>query len=186
VRHIYQVHTVLALTGLTWQQIVPFIPDPLKPVEWDRFSEEKRKEFMVLKRWTFARDSVETMIRQICREYSRMQTMQDKLDTMTFQQHQSNVILLEIRSMMSDHKEYFTLRDLAKKFNMNYGTLRNKIYNRRMNGEVQMASIEARGFVLTLWKNLKGQWMCDALEFRNQWKKISMRAALKIDKGHYD
>lgn len=174
-RYTWTVPALLNLTGFTYEFLQRFIPNPLKPVEWDRWSDQKRLERVAKAQLSFNKNSVEAMVRIICQEYHRQLGVGEEMNALQNSMSRLEIVLYEIRRGLKYYTDVVTLKEIALRTQMTAGHLRKMLKNKQTDEQgIQRAFLELRGMTLPMFKRDRGDWVCHRLEFINQWRNLTI------------
>lgn len=174
-RHIYPLSAVLRITGFSWPYIRRFIPDPLKPENWEFWNRQEREAKIEKHQLFFSVEVFENFIRNICTEYRAREQIAEDIRALGRQQTDMFTVLLELKQELLLYSEFLTLRDVAEKLRMTPGTLRNKIRRTRDAEGNEIGILELRGLRFLFYKSLRGDWIMNSLDFYLQMRKLGLK-----------
>lgn len=160
-------------TGFSYTFLKRFIPHILTPSGWDGLSLTERQEALEIEAVTFSGSVYDNFIRHICQEYHRQHGLLNEMQALQAEVHEMGSYLADVRDMLRGAAGALSLKDLSLRTGLSAGTLRNKLQRLKDEDGQEFAILELRGMRLKMFKSAKGEWLCNALEFRNQSRKLS-------------
>jgi hypothetical protein len=146
-----------------------FIPDPLKPENWEFWDRQEKEHKIESHNLYFSIEVFENFIRNICTEYRRQENLAEDIRALGRQQTDMFKSLLELKQELLLYSEFITLRDVAEKLRMSPGTLRNKIRRTRDAEGNELGILEMQGL-------LRGDWIMNSLDFYLQLRKLGLKS----------
>lgn len=182
-RHVYSLQAVLRITGWSYAFLKQFIPEPLEPAGWKELDGAEREQRVASMNLNFSIEVFENMISQVCREHSRYVGILAELSAMQRDQGETIRLLLEIRRQLGQYNDLLTLKQVAEKLGMAPGTLRNKMEKRYDDLGNETGVLRLRGMTLQMFKSARGEWVIDALNFQNQFRRMGMREMIELQRN---
>lgn len=172
-RHTYTVTAIMNSTGFSYTFLKRFIPHVLTPANWDGLSLGERQEALEIGAVTFAGAVYDDFIKHICQEYHRQFGLLNEMQALQAEVHEIGGYLVEVRDMLRGAAGTLNLKALSLRTGLSAGTLRNKLTKLESSDGQEYAILELRGMRLKMVKSARGEWICNALDFRNQSRKLS-------------
>lgn len=169
------------LTGLDFAFISKFIPNDLKPNQWDEWSHSKKMDKLQRGTLIFDRDTVEQFIQVLCARVHEYHVIVERLRLVETQLGGVTRILSKMDKYLFNLNEFMSLSDLADELNyVNPKSLRNKLKAAGTEGDVPIAILELPGFKFKLYK-VKNEWQLSRHDFQMQRQKLGLSKVIQYN-----
>jgi len=182
-KQMWTVNDILRETGWSWPFLKQFIPDHLRPTEWNDPPTNKDLDRLLRGNVFFSSEEHDKFIRFLASEFLRNYEILSRMKIIEVVLSDVFHLVYEVNQFFKSFTERMTLAELAKELGYkNVGSLRNKIRIIHENGE-KIGILELPGYRFTLHK-IKNQWTINRLDFINQTRQLGIDKFLQYFGNH--
>jgi hypothetical protein len=167
------------ITGLDFAFLSKFIPNDLKPRQWDEWSHSTKVDRMQRGILVFDRDETEKFVRVLCSRLHESYIIIERLRMVETQLGNLTRILSKMDKYLFNLNEMMTLTELADELNYsNPKSLRNRLKSAGNEGDVPIAFLDIPGFKIKLYK-VKNEWQLSRHDFHIQRQKLGLSKVIQ-------